>query len=108
MRLLALPLLEAVFCFMGSANNNIKRNSQMIAAMCSKFQENYLGTVGGTNFYAFPSLQQMSSLDEATLFELGWGYRAPRFVKLCPELVALGGENWREKSCVSSRELGGK
>ena len=104
-RLLALPLLEAVFCFMGSANNNIKRNSQMIAAMCSKFQENYLGTVGGTNFYAFPSLQQMSSLDEATLFELGWGYRAPRFVKLCPELVALGGEKWLETLQGCGRDL---
>ena len=104
-RLLALPLLEAVFCFMGSANNNIKRNSQMIAAMCSKFRENYLGTVGGTDFYAFPTLLQMSTLDEATLFELGWGYRAPRFVKLCPELVALGGEKWLETLLGCDRDL---
>jgi N-glycosylase/DNA lyase len=104
-RLLALPLLESVICFMGSANNNIKRNSQMIAAVCSHFQENYLGSVGGTDFYAFPSLEQMSTLDEATLFELGWGYRAPRFVKLCPELVALGGEQWLETLMGGGRDL---
>jgi 3-methyladenine DNA glycosylase/8-oxoguanine DNA glycosylase len=46
-RLLALPLLEAIICFVGSANNNIKRNSQMVAALCAEFQENALGTVGG-------------------------------------------------------------
>ena len=49
-RLLALPLREAVYCFMGSANNNIKRNSQMVAAMCAEFDDNLLGSIDGTDY----------------------------------------------------------
>ena len=44
--------------------------------------------------HAFPSLEQMSTLSEERLFELGWGYRAPRFVALCSELQQRGGDNW--------------
>ena len=44
--------------------------------------------------HAFPSLEQMSTLSEERLFELGWGYRAPRFVALCAELQERGGDGW--------------
>jgi hypothetical protein len=104
-RLLALPLLESVFCFMGSANNNIKRNSQMIASMCAEFPQNLLGNIGGTDFFAFPSLAEMATLDEARLSELGWGYRAPRFVKMCPELLSRGGVAWLEDLRGRGREV---
>lgn len=103
-RLLNLPLLEAVFCFMGSANNNIKRNSQMIAAMCAEFPSNHIGTIGGTEFFSFPTLEQMATLSEERLFELGWGYRAPRFFKMCPEIAELGGEVWLESLRANGRE----
>ena len=79
---------------MGSANNNIKRNSQMVAAMCAEFDDNLLGSIDGTDYHAFPSLDQMSTLSEERLFELGWGYRAPRFVALCAELQQRGGDEW--------------
>ena len=36
----------------------------------------------------------MSTLSEERLFELGWGYRAPRFVALCAELQQRGGDGW--------------
>ena len=35
---------------MGSANNNIKRNSQMVAAMCAEFDDNLLGSIDGTDY----------------------------------------------------------
>lgn len=96
-RLLALPLLEAVICFVGSANNNIKRNSQMVAALCAEFaEENTLGQVDGQEYHAFPSLEQIASVSEERLWEIGWGYRAPRIVKLCVEMAAEGGMAWLE------------
>ena len=35
-------MLEALISFMGSANNNIRRNTAMISAVCQRFQENLL------------------------------------------------------------------
>ena len=42
LRLVKLPLLECIVSFVGSANNNIKRNSKMIAALCLRFKQNLL------------------------------------------------------------------
>ena len=43
-RVLSIPShLEALVSFVGSANNNIKRCSQMIAALCAAFPANCLG-----------------------------------------------------------------
>ena len=36
--------VEALVTFVGSANNNIKRNMQMVAALCAEFPSNLLGT----------------------------------------------------------------
>jgi hypothetical protein len=46
-----------------AANNNIKRNSQMVAALCAEFAEaNTLGSVSGNEYHAFPSLAQIATL----------------------------------------------
>ena len=88
-------LLECVVSFVGSANNNIKRCSQMIEHLCAAFPDNRIADDAfGTPHFRFPSLAQISSLSEAALWGLGWGYRAPRLYKLVRELLALGGESF--------------
>ena len=39
-------------------------------------------------------MAQLATLSEADLWELGWGYRAPRVHKLVAQLQARGGEQW--------------
>ena len=87
--------LEALVTFIGSANNNIKRNMQMVRALCADFEENRLGTdpYGGEH-YRFPSVAQLLSRSEQRLWELGWGYRAPRLFKVSRQLLERGGESF--------------
>ena len=85
--------LECLVSFIGSANNNIKRNMQMVRDLCAEFKENHLGSdpYGGEH-YRFPSVAQLLRLSEQRLWELGWGYRAPRVFKVARQLDERGGE----------------
>lgn len=65
----------------------------MVQALCAYFPANFLGTdVYGGRHFCFPSSADLSSLAEATAWDLGWGYRAPRLVNLASQLGALGGD----------------
>lgn len=84
--------IEALITFVGSANNNIKRNMQMVEGLCAQFPHNFLGVDAyGSRHFRFPSADDICSLSEDALWELGWGYRAPRIVKLAGQLRELGG-----------------
>ena len=90
-RVLQIKPLEALISFMGSANNNIKRNMQMVEKLCAEFEENRIGDDAyGQVHYSFPSVRQLLTLDEARLHEIGWGYRAPRLYKLSRQLDERG------------------
>ncbi|KAL3922494.1 MAG: hypothetical protein SGPRY_004541 [Prymnesium sp.] len=92
-RVLTIDRLEALVAFMGSANNNIKRNMQMIEKLCSEFEENWIcDDEYGSSYYVFPSVEQMLRLSEARLWEIGWGYRAPRLFKLARQLNERGAD----------------
>jgi len=94
-RVLSISALEAVITFVGSANNNIKRNMQMIRALCAEFAANSLDRdADGVEHFSFPSVEQLASITEERLWELGWGYRAPRLFKLARQLEERGGEAW--------------
>tara|TARA_B110001452_G_scaffold149984_1_gene124813 strand:+ start:1246 stop:2472 length:1227 start_codon:yes stop_codon:yes gene_type:complete len=85
--------LEALITFIGSANNNIKRNMQMVKALCAHFPENRLGCDAyGSEHHRFPTVKQLLTLSEQQLWELGWGYRAPRVHKVARQLHERGGE----------------
>lgn len=72
---------------MGSANNNIKRNMQMVEKLCAEFDVNHIGFDSyGNAYFAFPSIEQLVTIGESRLFEIGWGYRAPRLHKLSRQL----------------------
>jgi 3-methyladenine DNA glycosylase/8-oxoguanine DNA glycosylase len=86
---------ECLVTFMGSANNNIKRNMQMTRSLAAAFPCNLIGTDAyGVEHHAFPSVDEVASLTEDTLWKLGWGYRAPRLYKLSRQVQSLGGEGW--------------
>jgi N-glycosylase/DNA lyase len=93
-----LDLLECVIAFMGSANNNIKRNMQMLESLCAAFPTNKVACdPDGNDCFRFPTLEQLSTLSEEVLWSLGWGYRAPRLFHLVRELLDLGGDSYLAK-----------
>lgn len=90
---------------MGSANNNIKRNMAMTRDLCAAFPSNSLGVDAyGNEHFSFPRPEQVASLAEAELWELGWGYRAPRLFKLAREVCACGGEAWLQQLAAGEGE----
>ena len=86
---------ECVATFMGSANNNIKRNMGMARSLAAAFPANDLGVDAyGERHFSWPSAEEVCSLSEERLWDLGWGYRAPRLYKLCRDVQKLGGAGW--------------
>ena len=63
----------------------------MVEKLCAEFEENRLGLDAyGEPHYAFPTVEQLLTLDESRLHEIGWGYRAPRLYKLSRQLEERG------------------
>ena len=88
--------LEALVSFVGSANNNIRRCEQMVAALCAaaggaRARLLHVDARDGVALRRFPSLDELATLDEAALWALGWGYRAPRLARLVAELRGEAG-----------------
>ena len=68
-RILRQDPTEMLFCFMISANNNIKRIQQIVERLCAG-----AGTL--TKYgYAFPTAEQLAAKDAAFFGSLGAGYR---------------------------------
>lgn len=96
---------ECLVTFMGSANNNIKRNMAMTRDLCAAFPSNSLGVDAyGIEHFSFPRPEQVASLAETELWELGWGYRAPRLFKLAREVGSCGGEAWLRQLAAGEGE----
>ncbi|ODV89945.1 hypothetical protein CANCADRAFT_98237 [Tortispora caseinolytica NRRL Y-17796] len=67
---------ETLCCFICSSNNNIKRITQMVDALCTNFGS-YIDSYEGIKFYAFPTPNALAHPTvEAQLRQLGFGYRA--------------------------------
>lgn len=67
--------LETIISFIISANNNIPRIKKTIETLCSRF-----GSDCG-DYYAFPTLKQLSSISEADFYSMGCGYRSNYLVE---------------------------
>jgi len=100
-RILRQPPLECLFSFICSSNNNIKRITKMVDSLCATYGT-FLGEVGEHKFYTFPTLAQLSGVDEETLRELGFGYRAKYIVQTTQQLRGYD-KNWLENLRKSSR-----
>jgi N-glycosylase/DNA lyase len=97
-RLLRQPPVECLFAFICSSNNNVKRIAGMVDRLCVAYGTQ-LGTDGwGHSHWAFPTLQQLASADEARLRDLGFGYRAKFITGAAQQLLARpgGGQAWLE------------
>ncbi|KAI9327086.1 DNA glycosylase [Obelidium mucronatum] len=111
-RLLRQPPVETCFSFICSANNNISRITGMVANLkrvygvsVGKVDASSLGLVEGDHdtyssqdeFFTFPEPECMCGSDvEATLRELGFGYRAAYIAKTAKLLKEKegGGSEW--------------
>lgn len=69
-RILNQDLAEMIFSFIISANNNIKRIQLIIERICNAIGND----MGG--YHAFPTIEQMASVDEQFFKDMGAGYRA--------------------------------
>eukprot|EP00793_Prasinoderma_coloniale_P002493 PRCOL_00001975-RA len=88
-RTLAVEPFEALVSFVLSSVNNIPRISQLVERLAAQFEGNLLLRAEGRSFYAFPSPEQLATLPEPRLRELGLGFRAP-YVADCVCMASLG------------------
>ncbi len=74
LRILRQDFFEVILCFITSQNNNIKR----IKGLLKKLRENFGKKVYYDSKYhfCFPTLDELRGIDEKTLQDFGFGYRA--------------------------------
>ena len=82
-RILKQDLLEVIISFVFSANNNIKRITESLFKLREKF-----GTKQ-SDFFAFPTLNQLQKIGEKDFKEIGAGYRSAQLVKLIEQIKEI-------------------
>ena len=75
LRLLRQDPFEMLITFIISSNNNIPKITMSVEDLCLRYGEE-IGTYQGIRFYAFPTLEALSSLTEEDLKVRAIGYRA--------------------------------
>lgn len=88
-RILNQDLVETIISFIISANNNIPRIQKIIERLCKELGEN-MG-----DYYAFPTLDKLSSAGERFYQSIGAGYRAKYLDETSKRLKELDVESWR-------------
>ncbi len=81
-------LVETVFTFMCTANNNLHR----IIPMCWKLGS--FGTLLEPGLNAFPTVDRIASIDDQELRAAGFGYRGSTIPKAARGIRERGAENW--------------
>ena len=80
-RLLSQDVVENVFSFICSANNNAKRISSMVQFLANEYGPK-IGEYRGENFHSFPEIEDLKSLNGGkllqSLIENKFGYRSQR------------------------------
>lgn len=88
LRVITQDPFECLICFICSSNNNVPRITKMIDSLCTLCGDK-LGDYEGVTFYSFPTLQQLKSVTEEQLRDIGFGYRAKYIVKTVSQLSEL-------------------
>jgi N-glycosylase/DNA lyase len=100
LRLLKQDPLEMIISFIISANNNIPRIKLIIGRLCEKLGENK------GEYYAFPSLEALSSVDENFYKSIGAGYRAKYLEKVSKQLKVFNIEEIQKlDTCTARKKL---
>ncbi|XP_033231112.1 N-glycosylase/DNA lyase [Belonocnema kinseyi] len=93
-RILNQDIVENLFAFICSSNNNIIRISSMVEKLCRFFGKK-LCDLDGKEYYNFPKIETLATKKvESILKTEGFGYRAAYIVKTAQKLKELGGRTW--------------
>ncbi|XP_020547427.1 N-glycosylase/DNA lyase OGG1 isoform X2 [Sesamum indicum] len=104
-RVLRQDPLECLIQFICSSNNNIQRITKMVDFISSK--GNFLGNVGGYDFFEFPTLERLAVVTESELREAGFGYRAKYIVGTVAALKSKPGGGVEWLACLRKLDLQG-
>lgn len=77
-RILGQEPWEALISFIISQNNNIPRIRSLVERLCVRCGKKF--SANGEDFFAFPTPDEMATLDESDFAEMGMGYRAAYLV----------------------------
>lgn len=86
-RILHQDLWEMIITFLISQQNNIARIRGCIERLCARYGEKMESD--GTEYYSFPTPEQLSAATEADLRQLGMGYRA-RYIVETTRSILIG------------------
>ncbi|XP_043273488.1 N-glycosylase/DNA lyase [Venturia canescens] len=93
-RILDQDIVENLFSFICSSNNNIPRISSMVEKMCTHFGKK-ICQVDKKQYYDFPTIEALSQAKvENILRNEGFGYRAAYIANAAKKLKELGGREW--------------
>lgn len=95
-RILKQDVVENIFSFICSSNNNISRISSMVEKLAVLYG-NKICDIDGKAQYSFPAVESLSSQEvENTLKKQGFGYRAKYINASAKLIVKEGGIQWLE------------
>ena len=86
-RILKQDLFEVIISFIISANNNIPRIKTCISNLSSLYGSQFVDE--GVEYYAFPTLEQLSKATELELKSCGLGYRVPYIMQTIKMIYAI-------------------
>ncbi|XP_011642197.1 N-glycosylase/DNA lyase isoform X2 [Pogonomyrmex barbatus] len=93
-RILKQDIVENLFSFICSSNNNISRISSMVEKLCSLFGRK-ICLIEDKEYYDFPTIETLKEKNvENILKREKFGYRAAYIVNTAERLSELGGKDW--------------
>ena len=75
-RILKQEFFETLISFIISQNKQIPHIKQLVFLLSEKYGK-YVGSIGGIDFYSFPSVDRMNDVTLEELYECKTGFRAP-------------------------------
>ncbi|EFN82354.1 N-glycosylase/DNA lyase [Harpegnathos saltator] len=93
-RILQQDVVETLFSFICSSNNNVMRISSMVEKLCLLFGQK-ICSVENKEYYDFPAIESLKEKNtENILKREKFGYRAGYIANAAAHLSRLGGKNW--------------
>lgn len=86
--------VEETFCFLCTANNNLKRILSMVRVLAQKGP--VMDEVQGNKIHRFPDVEQIADIDEQELRDQGFGYRGKTIPAIARQIMDRGGRSWLE------------
>lgn len=87
-------VVEETFCFLCTANNNLKRIFSMVRTLAAKGE--VMDEVDGKRVRRFPDVDKIAAMDEQDLRDRGFGYRGGTIPAIARQVMVRGGREWLE------------